>query len=196
MASFFLGIGLCCQCVSFRRCWLLLLLLLLLLFLRREGGRKRGRGIEEKEREEERAEREREAARLIFPFFLFLHFHASLCPSLLRRTTPIHYKKKKSRAEEIVECVRTIVFFSFSSERWNSRTKQHKERQSPFSSFYFFRPSPFLFSFSELAFQTRGPQLDVRLRFAPSRHRCLDRAVGLRGGDVDVVVELLWRYLF
>ena len=40
--------------------------------------------------------------------------------------------------------------------------------------------------------QARRPQLDVRLRLAPPCDRRLDRAVGLRGGDVDVVVELIF----
>ena len=53
-------------------------------------------------------------------------------------------------------------------------------------SFSLFSSSSF---FSKLA-QARSPQLDVRLRPAPPRHRRLDRAVGLRGRDVNVVVEL------
>ena len=75
----------------------------------------------------------------------------------------------------------------------NVLEKQKRTRFFPFVSkkkkIYFFS-----FSFSRLS--KPAPQLEVRLRLCPSRHGRLDRAVGLRGGHVDVVVELFRVFFF
>ena len=100
---------------------------------------------------------------------------------LLTTTTLFITKQRKSRAEERdLNVLEPPFFFTFHLKR------ALFEFSSLPLSFSLFSSSSF---FSKLA-QARSPQLDVRLRPAPPRHRRLDRAVGLRGRDVNVVVEL------